>query len=264
MGLTLPAHDVAVWLLLILNISGKVAALCFVRSAPGLALALWFVPDGLLAYFLFYPHAQGLVTVYRRFRTRQREVWLTIDDGPDPEDTPRILHLLKQHGARATFFVIGRKAAAHPELIRALLEAGHEVAHHTHTHPVGSFWCASRARTARELDEGLAVLPSGEQAPTRFRPPVGFKNLWLASALAERRLTCIGWTARGLERQGGDADAVADRVLRRLEPGNILLLHEGPRLPSAIRVEAIRCTLERLTAMDYRLVIPTAEQLSIQ
>ena len=69
-------------------------------------------------------------------RPTRPEVWLTIDDGPDPEDTPRILELLAAHGARATFFVIGENAAAHPGLIRAIAAAGHEVAHHTHTHPL--------------------------------------------------------------------------------------------------------------------------------
>jgi peptidoglycan/xylan/chitin deacetylase (PgdA/CDA1 family) len=256
------AHTCSVWLLIMLNLTGKIAAVCVGFDAPATALALWLMPDALLAYHLFAPGAQGLVRACRRFATAQREVWLTIDDGPDPEDTPRILGLLAAHGARATFFVIGKKAAAHPELVRAIHAAGHEVAHHTHTHPVGSFWCASPARLARELDEGLAVLRTIGVTPTRFRPPAGIKNLWLAPALAARGLVCAVWSARGLELQGGDADAVATRVLRGLNPGSILLLHEGPRLPAAIRVEAIRRTLERLQAMGYQCVVPQPEQLA--
>lgn len=249
------------WFLIIVNLVGKIAAFLVGWTAPAITLAFWLGPDLLLAYHLFGPQAQGLVRVHRRFNTDRREVWLTIDDGPDPQDTPPILDLLAAHGARATFFVIGEKAARYPELILAIIAAGHEVGHHTQTHPVGSFWCASPTRVARELDAGLAVLFVAGVRPTRFRPPVGIKNLWLASALRVRGLTCVGWSARGLERRRGDAEAVADRVTRGLAPGAVLLLHEGPRVPAAIRVEAIRRTLERLRDRGYQCVVPRAEQL---
>ena len=197
-----------------------------------------------------------------RFSTGSREVWLTIDDGPDPEDTPRILELLAAQGARATFFVIGENAAQHPELIRAITAAGHEVAHHTHTHPLATFWCASPDRVRRELDLAFNALRASGITPTRFRPPAGIKNFWLARALRTRGLTGVGWSARGLERWSHEAAAVADRVLRHLAPGAILLLHEGPRVPAAIRVQAIRLVLERLQAQGYRVVVPTPGQLA--
>ena len=250
------------WVLLLINLAGKVGALLIGWSAPAVALALWFGPDLLLAYHLFAPNAQGLVRMHRRFTTPHREVWLTIDDGPVPADTPQLLALLAAHDARATFFVIGEQAAAHPGLIRAITSAGHEVAHHTHTHPVATFWCASPGRVARELDAALAALRGAGVTPARFRPPVGIKNLWLAAALRARGLTAIGWSARGLERRPGGTEAVATRALRGLAPGAILLLHEGPRVPAAIRVHAIRRVLERLREQDYRCVVPGPGQLA--
>lgn len=250
------------WFLIIFNLSGKVAAVLVGWSFSATALALWFLPDLLLAYHVFVPRAQGLVRMHCRFTTARREVWLTIDDGPDPEDTPRILELLARHGARATFFVIGENAVAHPELIRAIAEAGHEVAHHTHTHPVATFWCASPARVRGELDFGLAALRSAGVTPTRFRPPVGIKNLWLGPALRRRGLTCVGWSARGLERWRGDAETVAARCLRDLAPGAILLLHEGLRVPASIRIHAIRRVIERLREQGYQCVIPKPDQLT--
>ena len=250
------------WLLVAADLAGKIAAVIVGWSSPATALALWFGPDALLAYHLFVPQAQGLVRMHRRFTTARREVWLTIDDGPDPGDTPRILELLAAHDARATFFVIGETAARHPTLIQAIAAAGHEVAHHAHTHPLATFWCASPARVRRELDAGLEALRAAGVRPTRFRPPAGIKNLWLASALRARGLTCVGWSARGLERRRGNAEAVAARATRRLAPGAILLLHEGPRVPAAIRVAAIRRVLERLQALDYRCVVPRADQLA--
>jgi peptidoglycan/xylan/chitin deacetylase (PgdA/CDA1 family) len=250
-----------VWFLIIANLAGKVAAVLVGWTAPVAALTLWFGPDALLAYHVFVPRAQGLVRMPRRFRADGREVWLTIDDGPDPADTPRLLELLAAHGARATFFVIGEQAARHPELIRAITAAGHEVAHHTHTHPLASFWCASPARVGRELDQALAALDQAGVRPTRFRPPAGIKSLFLARALRTRGLTCIGWSARGLERWHHAPEAVATRVLRDLAPGSILLLHEGPRIPAEIRVHAIGQVLDRLQAQGYRCVVPETGRL---
>jgi len=255
-------HRLNVWFLIIVNLAGKLAAILVGWAAPVTALALWFGPDALLAYHVFAPQAQGLVRMHRHFATARPEVWLTIDDGPDPEDTPRILELLAAHGARATFFVIGKNAAAHPALIRAIAAAGHEVGHHTHTHPLATFWGASPARVGWELDAALPALREAGVRPARFRPPAGIKNLWLAPALRARGLTCVGWSARGLERRRGDAEAVAARATRGLAAGAILLLHEGPRVPAAIRVEAIRRVLERLRDQGYRCVVPSPEQLA--
>jgi peptidoglycan/xylan/chitin deacetylase (PgdA/CDA1 family) len=249
------------WFLLIVNLVGKAAALWVGWSAPLAALTLWFGPDLLFAYHVFAPNAQGLLRMHRRFATPRREVWLTIDDGPDPDDTPRLLELLAARGARASFFVIGEKAAAHPDLVRAIVDAGHEVAHHTHTHPIATFWCATPGRIARELDAGLAALRDAGVAPTRFRPPVGIKNPWLAGALGRRSLTAIGWSARGLEHWLGDADAVARRALAGVAPGAILLLHEGPRMPTPVRVHAIGRVLDRLHELGYQCVVPDPAQL---
>jgi peptidoglycan/xylan/chitin deacetylase (PgdA/CDA1 family) len=248
------------WLLIPLVI-GKLAAVAAGWTHPWLALALWFAPDFLVAYHIFAPHAQGLLHMARRFRASEKEVWLTIDDGPDPGDTPQILALLAAHGARATFFVIGERAARHPEIIRAIVAGGHEVAHHTQTHPLATFWYAPPSRVARELDAALEVLRAQGIVPTRFRPPASIKNPWLRAALRARRLAAVGWSARGLEIGASDPQAVADRVLQGLSPGSILLMHEGPRVPAPIRVHAIRRVLEQLQAQGYRCVIPAAAQL---
>lgn len=250
------------WILLIVALAGKTAAILVVGAAPVAALGLWFLPDALLAYHLFVFRAQGLLCMHRRFTTDRREVWLTIDDGPDADDTPHILALLAEHDARATFFVIGEKASIQPDLIRAITGAGHEVAHHTHTHPLTWFWCASPARVRRELDTGLATLRLAGVRPERFRPPAGIKNPWLARALRARGLTCVGWSARGRETWRADAATVADRITRGLAPGAILLMHEGPRVPAEIRITAIRRVLETLRERHYKCVVPAAGQLT--
>ena len=159
------------WLLILVNLLGKIASIYLGWATPVASLSLWLLPDALLAYHIFVPRAQGAVRMHGRFNTTKKEVWLTIDDGPDPEDSPRLLELLAAHEARATFFVIGEKALLRPDLITALTAAGHEVAHHTHTHPLANFWCASPGRVAQELDAGIAALDLAGVRPSRFRPP---------------------------------------------------------------------------------------------
>lgn len=248
-------------MLLVVSIVGKACAVAVGLTSPLTYAALWFVPDFIILYHLLSPSAKGYMIMYSRFETPRREVWLTIDDGPDPVDTPRILALLARHNAVATFFMVGEHAAAEPELVRAALAAGHEVANHTHTHPLGTFWCASPKRLDRELDRCTAVLVAAGATPVRFRPPAGLKNPWLRRALQARRMTCIGWTVRGLEKNQHRPERVAERILRRVRPGAILLLHEGPRLHPDVRVRAIELVLERLSAEGYRCVVPAPGQL---
>lgn len=230
-------------------------------GSVGAALALFFVPGLLLLGSLVIPSAPGLVTVRTRFSTSAKEVWLTIDDGPDPVDTPRALSLLHRSGAKATFFVIGEKAAAHPDLLRAIRDAGHELGHHTHTHPVGTFWCAGPARVARELDATLTSLKAAHASPHRFRAPVGIKNPFLEPALAQRSLDCVGWSVRSWDSVRSDPAALVRHVMKRVKPGAIILLHEGPQLHSRIREHGLADLLTALAAAGYRCVIPKRDQL---
>lgn len=237
------------------------AVLLWTSGVPlGWCLALFFSGGALAMWHLFAPNAQGLVRVVTRFSPSERgarEVWLTIDDGPDPEDTPRILDLLDQHQARATFFVIGERAARHPALIADILRRGHEIGHHTRSHPLCGLWAHSPARLAAELDVDFGAAP----IPARFRAPVGIKNLFLARALAARALVCIGWSIRSGDSFARDPAAVAARMLRRLRPGSILLFHEGAFLRPEIRVEALRLVVEQARARGWRFVIPNPSRL---
>lgn len=251
----------------------------------GLCLALFLSAGALVLHQLFAPGAGELVRTRTRFTPSApdaREVWLTLDDGPDPEDTPRILDLLDQHHARATFFLIGERAARHPALVAEIARRGHEIAHHSHTHPIATFWCATPARVRRELDAALAILtttppsaslgighwtldiPCGlsRTPPRRFRPPVGIKNLFLAPALAARGLDCIGWSIRSTDTFAKTPAAVVARVARHLRPGAIILLHEGPPVRPSVRVEAIRQIVEKTTAQGYRFIIPSPDRLT--
>ncbi len=252
-------HPVALYL----AIAGKaIAALLWLATAQRTA-AVWcfFAPDILVLHALFAPGGQGLCRVHTRFITARREVWLTIDDGPDEHDTPRILDLLDRHGARATFFAVGERAARHPHLIEAIVRRGHGIGHHTHTHPAGTFWCASPARLAAELDEPLETLARAGVRPSWFRAPVGIKHLLLHRALTLRDLTYVGWGIRSGDCWVRSPGELAAHVLPALQPGAIILVHEGPGVPAAVRVAGIAHLLDELSQRGYACVIPRAEQL---
>jgi peptidoglycan/xylan/chitin deacetylase (PgdA/CDA1 family) len=227
----------------------------------GAAAVTFFGPDLWVFYHLFVPAAQGLCPSYTRFSTDRPEVWLTIDDGPDPEDTPRVLDLLDRHGARATFFVVGERAARAPELVREIVRRGHDVGHHTQTHPAGTLWCAGPARLTAELDGAIAALRPLAPPLRWFRAPVGIKHLLLPRALRRRGLQCVDWTIRSGDCLSRNPETVRAKVLRRLRPGAILLMHEGPSVPPALRLTAMTHVLEALTARGYRCVLPEIGQL---
>ncbi len=223
---------------------------------------LFFGADVWLAYHLFVPGASGFARTFTRFETKQSEVWLTIDDGPDPIDTPLILELLDRHQARATFFLIGERAARHPKLVAEIARRGHEIGHHTHTHPSGTFWCSAPEQIAYELDATLPYLsPGNVLRPRRFRAPVGIKNPFLATALAQRGLRCIAWNVRSHDAFARDPAGVIARVLRQVRPGSVILMHEGPSLHTRVRVHALAGVLTGLAERNLRCVLPTDAQL---
>lgn len=240
---------------------GVAVALWWLAASPLWAAVAFFALDPLVLYALFAPSAQALCRTYTRFVTEREEVWLTIDDGPDAQDTPRILDLLDRHAARATFFVIGERVTRHPELITEILRRGHEVAHHTHTHPTKNFWCASWARLSRELDLGLDALRQAGVQPRWFRPPVGIKNLRLAPALQLRGLVYVGWRVRSGDCSERVPERIVASIMRRLQRGDIVLMHEGPSVAAEVRVRAISLFLDACAARGFRCVLPTAPQL---
>jgi peptidoglycan/xylan/chitin deacetylase (PgdA/CDA1 family) len=248
--------------LVITAIVAKIVAVgAWAFAQRGAALILFFGPDPFVLYALFVPSAQGLCRVFTHFVTERRAVWLTIDDGPDENDTPQILDLLDQYRARATFFVIGERAARRPDLLREIVRRGHQIGHHTHTHPAGSFWCASRHRLSVELDRTLDVLRDAGVRPEFFRAPVGIKHLFLGHALMLRQLQCVGWTIRSGDCHSPSPEQLVAGITHRLRPGVILLLHEGPSVPQPVRVKGIALLLEALATRDLVCEIPEANQL---
>lgn len=157
----------------------------------------------------------------------RREVSLNFDDGPDPEVTPLVLDLLDRHQARASFFCVGEKAAAHPEIVREIVRRGHSVENHSQHHPHAFAFYGMRG-LEREVDAAQAVIDRiAGRAPGFFRAPAGFRSPLLDPVLAVRGLRYVSWTRRGFDTVDGDAAAVVRRLTRGLAAGDVLLLHDG-------------------------------------
>ena len=195
---------------------------------------------------------------------RNREIWLTIDDGPDPHDTPRLLDLLDAFDhARATFFVTGERARAYPDLLHEILRRGHALGNHTDTHPQRTFWRLGPGRLRRELggcQEAVQTLTG--VAPRLFRPPVGMVNPFVPAAVRACGLQTVGWSARGFDGVStAEPGEVVRRILADLRPGGIVLLHEGKRSPvgDPLNVRVLKKLLQALRERGWQAVLPPLE-----
>jgi peptidoglycan/xylan/chitin deacetylase (PgdA/CDA1 family) len=201
--------------------------------------------------------------ILTKFHTESREVWLTIDDGPDPGDTPQILGLLEEHNARASFFVIGEKVDANRSLCRDIISAGHTLENHTHTHPAALFWSYPCCLVTREIDRcNHAIRTATGTTPRYFRPPAGLTNSCVHPSASQRWLRVAGWSACGLDGLPGQPSAtVVQRIVKHTAPGKILLIHQSGCAPES-RIQTLKLLLEHLSTNGYRCVIPPNSALS--
>lgn len=225
--------------------------------APLLGVGIIALSHTLVLYPTLRPNVQWLGPVVTRFATGRKEVWLTIDDGPTG-DTRAVLDLFDRHDVRATFFVKGSLAEAHPDLVAEILRRGHSLANHTQTHPAGSFWCSLPGRIGSEIDGcNRALRAATGQQPRWFRAPVGMKNPAVHPALARRGMRLIGWTARGFDAVVSDPREILSRILPKLVPGAIIVLHQGREHSLRVLERVIVEVKER----GYAFVIPDDAQL---
>jgi peptidoglycan/xylan/chitin deacetylase (PgdA/CDA1 family) len=179
-------------------------------------------------------------------------VAITIDDGPDPEVTPAVLDLLRDHGAQASFFLVAQRAERHPALVARIVAEGHSVENHTQAHSHG-FSFSGPARLSGEIARAQASLARLAGEPPRFfRAPAGLRNPLLAPVLCRLGLPLTSWTRRGFDTVTADPDRVLRRLAgeqgRLLAPGDILLLHDGNAARDRDGAPVILSVLPRLLA----------------
>ena len=222
---------------------------------------------GLLALTGLWPNSQVLgPTLTRLPGPMPGAVALTFDDGPDPEVTPLVLDLLDRLGARATFFMIGCRARAHPALVRAVAARGHGVENHTMRHRLG-FACLGLSAQRRELTEAQAVLADiTGHAPTLARVPAGIRSPLTDPVLHGVGLRHVSWSRRGLDTRWTDPRRVIRRLASGVRGGDILLLHDGNAARTAggraVVLDTLPVLLSALADAGLRSV-PVGEALSL-
>ena len=159
--------------------------------------------------------------------TDQKRIALTFDDGPDPRFTEDVLNVLNQYNVSGTFFLMGSRAIAYPEIVERINNEGHVIGNHTYFHP----------NLVKEAD-----IPTLEREVTRtentlndiidyrtslFRPPYGFLYNELVEKLAEMQYLIIGWSVDSLDWEEDPPEVIASNVLDNVHPGAIILMHDG-------------------------------------
>ena len=153
-------------------------------------------------------------------------VFLTFDDGPDRDWTPRVLDLLAQAGVRATFFLLGEQALRQPALVRRIAAEGHAIGNHTfsHRHPWALTWHQAVAQVQGGCNAIEAVLG---QRPQFYRAPHGRHRRCMTDAAVACGETSVGWDLSAVDWGPlGTAPRIAAR-LRRVRAGDIVLMHDG-------------------------------------
>jgi peptidoglycan-N-acetylglucosamine deacetylase len=219
-----------------------------------LVAVIYGVVTLLILYMLFHPRNQWLVTNRSRVDGAGC-VALTFDDGPDPVDTPKLLDLLREKGVKATFFVVGKRADQHPEIVRRAWVEGHLIANHTWSHY--SLFCFLLPRRLRaEIELGTeSVRRSCGVRPRFFRSPVGLRHPLLAPYLKDAGLEYVSWTIRTRDTLTGNSSVLARRILNKAASGDIILLHD--RLPGGTdaMLEALPRVIDELRERGFEFVL---------
>lgn len=195
--------------------------------------------------------------IFRVNTGSQKILALTFDDGPDERFTPIALEILQRYDIKATFFVTGQAAEAHPDLIKKAADQGHEIDNHTYTHPdfsqIGISQTQEEIIRTEKIIEGI----TGKR-PHYFRPPKGNYRADTLYVAALHQYSVVLWSI-GLENSScATVNDMAQRVVNAAEPGIIILAHDG-RLDRSRTMEALPLLIEAYQKKGYRFV--TIEEL---
>ncbi len=193
-------------------------------------------------------------------KTDRKVVYLTFDDGPHPPETERVLDVLRERGARATFFLIGSKVSGNEAVLHRMLEEGHALGLHTYSH-AGTFPLLSFDKMLADVNEGKRAVESvAGKKISLFRPPFGVTNPTIAKVVRTLGLQTVGWSVRSFDtmfckssehscKQSGHDWylPVVERIMKQVRPGSVILLHD--RLDGASDLLAL--LLDSLAASGY-------------
>lgn len=188
---------------------------------------------GLFYFFTFYAFLPGLFSRMFGYRVIKKgisdtHISLTFDDGPDPLYTPRLLDLLKKYDVKATFFVVGKHAEAHPDIIRRIHAEGHSIGIHNYSHRTN--WFMRPKTVAKQIDRTSELIQrlTGEK-PQYYRPPWGIINLFDYTRRQNLQIVLWSMMPGDWRKRSAGAQKISDRMIRHLRGGHIYLLHDCGR-----------------------------------
>ncbi len=239
------------------RISLLVAALLCVlevaRGQPALCWAILTALTILVGLGVAWPQLSFFGRFICRSQNSRRQVALTFDDGPDARSTPALLDLLRQEGVPAAFFCIGQRVSGERELTARICHEGHLLGNHTYHHSnFTNFFGPGRLRQELQTTQAVITAAAGT-APTYFRPPMGLSNPFVFYVARKLGLQVIGWSIRSLDTRITDPERVTRRVVARLLPGAIILLHDG-KIPAERLVLTVKSLLVKLREHGYEVV----------
>jgi peptidoglycan/xylan/chitin deacetylase (PgdA/CDA1 family) len=165
---------------------------------------------------------------------------LTFDDGPDPVRTPQVLAILRDSGVVATFFLIGEKAEKHPEIVESILRHGHAIGNHSYSHSYQiGFYSTRRLEADLRRCKILLEKLTQREVPL-FRPPFGVTNPRYRTVLDRLNLISVGWSLRSYDTVIREEGKLMDRLARKIQPGDIVLMHDTAEQTVSVLPEFIR------------------------
>ena len=219
---------------------------------------LVFMYAGISLAMAFLPCSGYHYPVVCKAATAEKKVALTFDDGPDPVFTPAVLDELRRHDIPASFFLIGSRIAGNELLVRRILDEGHLVGSHSWSHGPGFDFLTTRKMKQDLAESSDAIQAVCGKKTALFRPPYGVINPTLAGALSSFPWTVVGWSVRSFDTLSAKPEKILKRILRKVRPGAVILLHDHTRFTQTRLSELI----DRLHKAGYRIV-PLDELLNI-
>jgi peptidoglycan-N-acetylglucosamine deacetylase len=242
----------AIALSIALHAGGAISLLVQPETWPWVLIAL-AANQAVLVGAVFFPRGHLLGPNLHRLPSAavaRGEVCLTFDDGPNPEVTPGILEMLDRYQAKASFFCVGERAQAHPELVLEISRRGHSVENHSYRHS-SAFALLGISRLRREIESAQAAVTAiTGRRPAFFRAPAGFRSPLLDFVLAMAGLRYVSWTRRGFDAISTDPQRVLARLTLGLAAGDVLLLHDS----APVSLVVLPGLLDALAARGLRSV----------
>lgn len=185
--------------------------------------------------------------------TTSKVVALTFDDGADGKNITKILQILTTNKIKATFFITGKAAENHPQLIKTIVSQGHEIGNHSYSHPDFTKMTANQIKT--ELDKADIAIKkaTGKSTKPYFRAPFGSVNTATLLAVGNLGYTkTIGWTIDTVDWKGISSIEITNKVVNNATPGMIVLMHAGAGAPGT--PGALQTMINKLKAKGYTFV----------